>query len=57
MIDIEKDYTLDKLFTKYKAALKILLTKLEIINDEIEDNNKYNPIEHIKGRIKTKESI
>ena len=32
-------------------------TKLEILNDEFQHVHKYNPIEHIKTRIKTPESI
>lgn len=41
----------------YNAALKEVGTKLEILNDEFHHIHKYNPIEHIKTRIKTPESI
>ena len=41
----------------YKAALKEVETKLEILNDEFQHVHQYNPIEHIKTRIKTPESI
>jgi len=41
----------------YKAALKEIGTKLEILNDEFKHVHRYNPIEHIKSRIKTSESI
>lgn len=41
----------------YGAALKEVGTKLEILNDEFQHVHKYNPIEHIKTRIKTPESI
>ena len=41
----------------YNAALKEVGTKLEILNDEFQHVHKYNPIEHIKTRIKTPESI
>lgn len=41
----------------YKSALKEVETKLEILNDEFIHIHKYNPIEHIKSRIKTPESI
>ena len=41
----------------YSAALKEVGTKLEILNDEFKHVHKYNPIEHIKTRIKTPESI
>ena len=41
----------------YKAAMKEVNTKLEILNDEFQQVHQYNPIEHIKTRIKTAESI
>ena len=41
----------------YNAALKEVGTKLEILNDEFQHVHKYNPIEHIKTRVKTPESI
>lgn len=41
----------------YNSALKEVGTKLEILNDEFQHVNQYNPIEHIKTRIKTAESI
>jgi len=41
----------------YTAALKEVNTKLEVLNDEFQHVHKYNPIEHIKTRIKTPESI
>ena len=41
----------------YNAAMKEVGTKLEILNDEFQHVHKYNPIEHIKTRIKTPESI
>ena len=41
----------------YTAALKEICTKLEILNDEFKHVHRYNPIEHIKSRIKTSESI
>lgn len=41
----------------YNAALKEVETKLEILNDEFQHVHQYNPIEHIKTRIKTPESI
>ena len=39
----------------YNAALKEVGTKLEILNDEFQHVHQYNPIEHIKTRIKTPE--
>ena len=41
----------------YSSALKQIGTKLEILNDEFQHVHSYNPIEHIKSRIKTAESI
>ena len=41
----------------YNSALKEVGTKLEILNDEFQHVHQYNPIEHIKSRLKTPESI
>mgnify|MGYP003302145049 FL=1 len=41
----------------YNSALKEVTTKLEILNDEFKHIHKYDPIEYIKSRIKTPESI
>ena len=41
----------------YTAALKEMQTKVEILRDDFRQNNAYNPIEHIKVRIKTPTSI
>ncbi len=41
----------------YNSALKEVGTKLEILNDEFQHIHQYNPIEHIKSRLKTSESI
>ena len=41
----------------YSAALKQVQTKMEVLNDEFQHVHRYNPIEHIKSRIKTPESI
>lgn len=41
----------------YNSALKEVGTKLEILNDEFVHIHNYNPIEYIKSRIKTPESI
>lgn len=41
----------------YNAALKQMETKMEILNDEFQHVHQYNPIEHIKARMKTPESI
>ena len=41
----------------YTAALKQLETKIDTINEEFKTLHKYNPIEHISSRIKSKQSI
>lgn len=41
----------------YNSALKEIGTKLEILNDEFQHVHQYNPIEHIKSRLKSPESI
>lgn len=41
----------------YSSALKQINTKLEILNEEFQHVHRYNPIEHIKYRLKTPESI
>ncbi len=41
----------------YNSALKEVGTKLEILNGEFQHVHSYNPIEHIKTRIKKPESI
>jgi putative GTP pyrophosphokinase len=41
----------------YKFALSEMNTKLEILNQEFELIHNYNPIEHIKSRMKSPQSI
>lgn len=48
---------LKKVILMYESALKEMETKINIISQEFELLYKYNPIEHIKTRIKTPESI
>ena len=48
---------LDNVMIKYISALKVLETQLQIINDDFKYIKKYNPIEHIKTRIKSADSI
>lgn len=47
----------ESLMFLYNSALKEVTTKLEILNDEFVHVHKYNPIEYIKSRIKSPESI
>ncbi|MCF0134024.1 MAG: GTP pyrophosphokinase family protein [Blautia sp.] len=41
----------------YRSALKTMDTKIDIINDEFLKRHKYTPIEHVKSRLKSPESI
>ncbi len=41
----------------YNSALKEVGTKVDILNDEFRHVHKYNPIEYVKSRIKSPESI
>ena len=41
----------------YTAALKQLETKIDTKNEEFKTLHKYNPIEHVSSRIKSKQSI
>lgn len=61
-MDIELERTDDvenwtELMLIYTSALKQIETKLEILNEEFQHVHQYNPIEHIKFRLKTSESI
>ena len=46
-----------KIMLMYNSALKEIETKVNILSDEFQTLYKYNPIEHIKTRVKTPESI
>ncbi len=57
---VERDSDVDswkEVILIYNSALKQIATKWEILNDEFQHVHRYNPIEHIKSRIKTAESI
>ena len=41
----------------WESALKQITAKIEIMNDEFTERYDYNPIEHIKSRLKSAESI
>ncbi len=47
---------LEGLILKYTAALKTLETQISILLQDYEYENNYNPVEHIKSRLKTYES-
>lgn len=59
-LKVSNDYSVDswkEVNLIYNAALKQIETKMEILNEEFQHVHKYNPIEHIKARIKSPESI
>ena len=41
----------------YESGLKEINTKIEILNNEFKHVHNYNPIEHVKSRLKSPESI
>ena len=47
----------EEIILVYSSALKQINTKIEVLNDEFQHVHRYNPIEHIKSRVKTPESI
>ncbi|MDF2951156.1 MAG: RelA/SpoT domain protein [Anaerocolumna sp.] len=46
-----------KVMLMYDSALKEVLTKIEILNNEFKLAHQYNPIEHVTSRIKSPQSI
>lgn len=46
-----------ELMLKYNFALQLLETQFNILIKEFEFKNKYNPVEHMKSRLKTEKSI
>ncbi len=54
---MNENKNLDFLLMKYKFALKMLQAQIEILVEEFENQHGYNPVEHIKTRLKTKKSI
>lgn len=53
----ENEELVVKTMHNYRSALKILQTELEIMSDDLEVIHNYNPVEYIKSRIKSCESI
>lgn len=54
-LGVIKDLKKEEVF--YNAALQEIKTKIEILRDDFKVSNAYNPIEHIKMRIKQPVSI
>lgn len=55
MEELTEDYK--ELLLKYNAALKTLETQIAILIQDYEFKNHYNPVEHVKSRIKSYDSI
>ena len=55
--EAEESLTWEEILLLHNSALKEIETKLQILNDEFQHIHQYNPIEHIKSRIKSPESI
>ena len=53
---MDKDKELEGLILKYTAALKTLETQISILLQDYEYKNNYNPVEHIKSRLKSYDS-
>ena len=53
---MDKDKELEGLILKYTAALKTLETEISILLQDYEYKNNYNPVEHIKSRLKSYDS-
>lgn len=56
-LEIRNNNEINELMLKYEFAKQILETQLNILIKEFEYNNHYNPVEHIKSRIKSEKSI
>lgn len=53
----KKGNDFEKIMYIYKSALRVLNTKIEILNEEFRNFGDYNPIDHVSQRIKSPESI
>jgi putative GTP pyrophosphokinase len=55
--DMDVSSQILELILKYEFAMKSLETQIYILIKEFEFTHHYNPVEHIKSRIKSKESV
>ena len=55
-IDVKEQEKINQIYMKNEFALKMLETELDILLRSYAYEHKYNPVEHIKSRLKTKES-
>lgn len=56
-LDLNFDNELKEEMLKYKFALNRLVSEIENLIEEYKFKNEYNPVEHIKSRIKSMDSI
>ncbi len=56
-VDNEGADSYEEVMLIYNGALQQIQTKLQILNEEFQHVHNYNPIEHIKARVKTPQSI
>lgn len=54
---LEEAENWETLMFLYDAALRQVITKIDILNGEFAHVHRYNPIEHVKSRIKEPQSI
>ncbi len=54
---MEESREFEELILKYTSALKTLETQISILLEDFEHKNHYNPVEHIKTRLKSYDSI
>ncbi len=55
LLSIEKE--LRRFLMSYRFGLEEVMTKINILKDEFQYIHDYNPIEHVKSRVKSPESI
>ena len=56
--DVKKRFEdLNEMLMMYRCAIREISTKLEVINEEFQVKRKRNPIEYMKSRVKTPDSI
>lgn len=56
--DVKKRFgDLNEMLMMYRCAIREISTKLEVINEEFQVKRKRNPIEYMKSRVKTPDSI
>lgn len=56
--DVKKRFgDLNEMLMMYRCAIREISTKLEVINEEFQVKRRRNPIEYMKSRVKTPDSI